>query len=318
MDFSHWGGKRYNPFNHYLKQEFGCKVYRVSIDAGFTCPNRDGTVATGGCIFCCERGAASIGAERRLSIAGQVQAGMEVMRQKNKAEKFIAYFQSFTNTYADADTLRRMYDEALAIEGVVGLAVSTRPDCLVEAVLDLLEEYGRKTCLWVELGMQSVHNGSLERINRGHGYADFIDAYCRAEERNLRLCLHAIIGLPGETYDDMMVTAHTLGELAPAGVKLHLLHALKETALARMYAQGEWEPLQMESYVRLVCDFLERLHPDTLVHRLTGDPLRGYLVAPDWSVNKWEVLNAIDAEMKRRESRQGMLCGKKQERVIHV
>ncbi len=307
MNFSHWGGKRYNPFNHHLKKQFGCKVYRVSIDAGFTCPNRDGTVAGGGCIFCCERGAASIGAERKLSIADQVRAGMEVMRKKNKAEKFIAYFQSFTNTYADVDTLRRYYDEALTVEGVVGFAVSTRPDCLDDAVLDLLTEYHEKTFLLVELGMQSVHDKSLEKINRGHNYAQFSGAFSRLKERSLRLCLHAIIGLPGETRQEMMQTADILGEFAPAGVKLHLLHALKNTELARMFERGEWTPLEMDDYVTLVCDFLERLHPETLTHRLTGDPLRGHLVAPDWSINKWEVLNAIDAEMKNRGSWQGIL-----------
>lgn len=307
MDFSHWGGKRYNPFNHHLKSSFGCKVYRVSIDAGFTCPNRDGTVATVGCIYCSERGAASIGAERQLSITEQIKAGMDVMREKNRAEKFIAYFQSFTNTYEDPKLLKRLYDEALSVDDVVGLAVSTRPDCLTDEILDLLETYHDKTYLWVELGMQTAHDKSLELINRGHDYAAFLEAYSELIERGLRVCLHAIIGLPGETNGDMMETADALGELKPDGVKLHLMHALKGTELARMYERGEWEPLGMDEYIGIVADFLERLSPDTLIHRLTGDPLRGHLVAPEWSIKKWEVLNGIDREMERRGSWQGTM-----------
>lgn len=318
MDFSHWGGKRHNPFNHSLKGQFGCKVYRVSIDAGFTCPNRDGTVGIGGCIYCCERGAASIGAKRELPISGQVKAGMDVMREKNKAEKFIAYFQSFTNTYDDPELLRKFYDEALAVDDVVGLAVSTRPDCLSDEILDMLAEYNDKTYLWLELGLQSIHDKSLALINRGHDYSSFLESYSKLKGRGMRVCLHAIVGLPGESYDDMMMTAKILGELKPEGVKLHLLHALKGTQLADMYRRDEWKPLDMNDYVDLICDYLERLHPDTLIHRLTGDPIRGYLVAPQWSIKKWEVLNAIDREMQRRDRWQGCLYQSDEKRVSHA
>ncbi|MDH3976221.1 MAG: TIGR01212 family radical SAM protein [Deltaproteobacteria bacterium] len=309
MDFNHWGGKRYNPLNHHLKQHFGCKVYRVSIDAGFTCPNRDGTVATGGCIYCCERGAASIGAERALTIRGQVRAGMEVMKKKNRAEKFIAYFQSFTNTYGDLSLLKKMYDEALSVEGVAGLAVSTRPDTLPEEIVDLLAGYHNKTYLWVELGLQSIHDKSLETINRGHDYAAFFDAYSRLRKMDLNICLHAILGLPGESKSDMIETAQGIGELEAGGIKLHLMHALKGTELAGMYGRGEWSPMAMDEYISLVCDVLERISPHTIIHRLTGDPLRGYLLAPEWSIKKWEVLNGIDRELLRRESFQGKRYG---------
>ena len=305
MDFSNWAGKRYNPFNEYLKKEFGCKVYRVSIDAGFTCPNRDGTVATGGCIYCCERGAASIGAERKLSVADQLQAGIEVMRSKNRAHRFIAYFQSFTNTYDDPSVLKRLYDEALAVESVVGLAVSTRPDCLSEELADLFEGYDKETSLWVELGLQSIHDETLERINRGHDYASFLDAYRRLTDRGIKVCLHVILGLPGETEGDMMETAERVGQLRPAGVKIHLMHALKDTPLADMYRNKEWSPMERDEYISLVCDMLERISPDTVIHRLTGDPLRGYLVAPDWCIKKWEVINGIDRELAQRGSFQG-------------
>ena len=305
MDFTNWAGKRYNPFNNYLKKEFGCKVYRVSIDASFTCPNRDGKVGTGGCIYCCERGAASVGAERSLSVTGQMEMGIEVMRSKNRAEKFIAYFQSFTNTYDDPSILKGLYDEALAVESVVGLAVSTRPDCLSDELIDLLAEYHKSTSLWVELGLQSIHDRTLERINRGHDYAVFLDAYRRLTERGIKVCLHVILGLPGETKDDMMQTAEMLGQLRPAGVKIHLMHALKETVLADMYHNKEWTPMERDEYIALVCDMLERISPDTVIHRLTGDPLRGYLVAPEWCIKKWEVLNGIDRELALRGSFQG-------------
>lgn len=303
-----WGGKRYNPFSTHLKERFGCKVYRVSIDAGFTCPNRDGSLGRGGCIYCGERGAASIGAERRLSISGQLSAGMEVMRNKNGAEMFIAYFQSFSNTYAAPGRLRKLYDEVLSVDDVAGLAISTRPDCLSDDILELLEEYDKKAYLWLELGLQSVHDRSLKLINRGHDYSRFLEAFLRAKERGLRVCVHAILGLPGETYDDMMETADAIGDLEPDGVKLHLLHALKDTVLGKMYERGEWQPMGMEEYIDLVCDILERLSPCIIIHRLTGDPLRGYLLAPQWSVKKWEVLNGIDREMVRRGSWQGIRC----------
>ena len=305
MDLSEWGGKRYNPVSRHLKKQFGCKVYRVSIDAGFTCPNRDGTLGEGGCIYCGERGAASIGAERKLSITGQIQAGMSVMRSKNRAEKFIAYFQSFTNTYEDISLLRNLYEEALNADDVVGLAISTRPDCLNDEILDLLQELNQKTYLLLELGLQTIHDRSLELINRGHDFSCFLKSYEEAQNRGLRTCVHSILGLPGESYSDMMETSQILASLRPDGVKLHLLHALKDTSLADMYDAGKWKPMEMEKYIQVVCDIMEKLHPETIMHRLTGDPLRGYLVAPQWCIKKWEVLNGIDRELARRESFQG-------------
>lgn len=311
MDFSRWGGKRFNPISRRLKEHFGCKVYRVSVDAGFTCPNRDGTLGAGGCIYCGERGAASIGAERSLSIERQLKAGMSVMRDKNRAEKFIAYFQSFTNTYEDLSTLRRLYNEALSTDDVVGLAISTRPDCLTDEILDLLEELNGITYLWLEIGMQTIHDRSLALINRGHTFDQFLKSYEMAGIRKLRVCVHSILGLPGESYAEMMETGRVLGALAPEGVKLHLLHALKDTPLAEMYEAGKWRPMEMEEYINLVCDIIEKLHPETTVHRLTGDPLRGYLVAPRWSTRKWEVLNGIDIELTRRGGFQGRLFSEK-------
>lgn len=305
MSFDKWGGKRYNPVSVHFKQKFNCKVYRVSVNAGFTCPNRDGKIAVGGCIYCGERGAASIGSEKKLTIADQVRAGMKVMKEKNRAEKFIAYFQSFTNTYQTPSILRQYYSEALSVENVIGLSVSTRPDCLSDEIIDLLVEYDNITCLWLELGLQSIHDKTLRLIGRGHDFSNFLDSYCRIKESGLKVCIHIILGLPGESEKEMMETADLLGELKPDGIKIHLLHALKDTALAEMYLEKKWEPLEMENYINLVCNTLERLHSSTIVHRLTGDPLRGYLVTPDWALKKWEVLNGINNELEKRGSYQG-------------
>jgi len=306
--FDKWGGKRYNPVSIHFKKRFGCKVYRVSVNAGFTCPNRDGTISAGGCIYCGERGAASIGAEEQLAIADQILAGIKVMKEKNRADKFIAYFQSFTNTYQTSAVLRRYYGEALSVENVVGLSVSTRPDCLSDEIIDLLVEYDSVTYLWLELGLQTVHDKTLRLIGRGHDFSNFLDGYHRIKERGLKVCLHVILGLPGESEKEMMETADMLAKLKPDGIKIHLLHALKDTVLAEMYLRKRWKPLEMKNYIKIVCNTLERLHPSTIVHRLTGDPLRGYLVTPDWAVKKWEVLNGIDNELKKRDSFQGIRC----------
>jgi len=306
MLFDKWGSKRYNPISVHLKERFGCKVYRVSVNAGFTCPNRDGKVSIGGCLYCGERGAASIGAERKLAIADQLRAGMKVMKEKNRAEKFIAYFQSFSNTYETPLLLRRYYSEALSVEKVAGLSVSTRPDCLTDETIDLLAEYDGITYLWLELGLQSVHDKTLKLIRRGHNFAQFLDAYKRAKEAGLRVCLHIILGLPGESEKEMLETAEMMGRLKPDGIKIHLLHALKDTALAEMYLEKRWQPLEMGNYIDLVCSTLERLDPLTTIHRLTGDPLRGYLVAPEWALKKWEVLNGINDELIKRDSFQGI------------
>ena len=296
--------KRYNPFSAELKREFGCRVHRISIDAGFTCPNRDGTVGTGGCIFCSDRGSGSFGIARGLSIAAQLEHGKEVMTRKYKAHKFIAYFQPYSNTYAPTAQLRAAYDEALAVPDVVGLIVGTRPDCLPAETIALLGEYHRKTYFWLELGLQSPLDRTLERIRRGHDFAAFLKAAYAVKAMGIRLCVHVILGLPGENREEMLATAALLNDLGVDGVKIHLLHVNRGTPLAEMYARGEIKILERAEYVGLVCDFLERLHPDIIIHRLTGDGGRD-LLAPFWSAAKFEVLNALDDEMERRGSRQG-------------
>lgn len=297
--------KRYNAFSEELKRVFGCRVHRISIDAGFTCPNRDGTLGTGGCIYCGGRGSGSFGIARGLSVASQIDDGKEIMVRKYKAGKFIAYFQAYSNTYGSVDLLRRLYDEALSVKDVVGLIVATRPDCLPSETLDLLESYSRKTYFWLELGLQSVSDRTLNFIKRGHDLATFVEAARRCRERGIRVSAHIILGLPGESREEMLSSAEIINDMGIEGIKLHLLHVMKDTHLAKLYEKGEVRVMDRDEYVGLACDYLERLRPEILVQRMTGDGGHDNLIAPLWSLKKWEVLNAIDAELKRRDSFQG-------------
>jgi radical SAM protein (TIGR01212 family) len=297
--------KRYNTFSEELKRRFGCKVQRISVDAGFSCPNRDGVLDSSGCIFCGGQGSGSFGIRRDLDVVAQVEDGKDVMRRKYKAGKFIAYFQAYSNTYAPLDQLRRLFEEALGVADVVGIIVATRPDCLPEDVLDYLAGLSERTSFWLEIGLQSIHDKSLALINRRHDYACFVDAAERAALRRLRVCAHIILGLPGETREEMLAMAGELNRRGVDGVKLHLLHVMAGTRLAEMYARGEVDMLDRDGYVGLVCDFLERLDPRILIHRLTGDGGHDNLIAPLWSLKKFEVLNLIDAELERRGTWQG-------------
>jgi len=297
--------KPYRLFSAHLKQRFGTRVHKVSIDAGFGCPNRDGGRLQSGCLFCDPQGSGAVGIDRRLSITEQLEQGKEVMARKYKAGRFMAYFQPFSNTYAPPEQLRARYDEALAVADVIGLAVGTRPDCLPGEVLDLLAEYHQRTYLWLEIGLQSSHDATLQHLRRGHDYACFLRAYQAAKARGLRVCVHIIIGLPGETRAELLATVAEMARLGVDGIKLHLLHVLQGTPLGELYLAGQVQVLEQEEYVELVVDVLERLPAQTLIHRLTGDGPRAQLLAPLWSLNKWEVLNAIDAELARRGSHQG-------------
>lgn len=300
--------KRYNLFSEHLKARFGARAHKISVDAGFSCPNRQGTREAPGCLFCDPGGSGAVGIDRAVSVAQQIEAGKEVMVRKYKAGRFLAYFQPFSNTWAEPQRLRLLYDEALAVEGVEGLSVGTRPDCLPEDVLNLLAQYHRRTYFWLELGLQSIHDSSLDYLRRGHDYACFLKAFEGARRRGLQTCVHVILGLPGESREQILATADEMAHLKVAGIKIHLLHVLKGTPLGDLYEQGQVSVLEQQAYVELAADFIERLHPETLIHRLTGDGPRNLLLAPLWSLNKWEVLNAIDAELKRRDSRQGSAC----------
>ena len=295
----------YFAFSQFLRERFGSKVYRVTIDAGFTCPNVDGTVTTGGCVYCDNR---SFSPNRRLprqTVRDQVQAGVEAMRRRYGADKFLAYFQAGTNTYAPVDKLKRLYDEALRHPDVVGLVIGTRPDCVPEPVLQLLEGYARRLWVCLELGLQTIHDRSLDWMNRGHHYDCFIDAVRRAKGRGMNLCAHVILGLPGESHDDMLATADACAGLGLDAVKIHNLHVVRDTPLERQYLAGEVKLFDMPEYAALVCNFLERLPPEMVIHRLNGDAPPDYLVAPLWCLDKPGLLHAIDEEFKRRGTRQG-------------
>ncbi|HZV81725.1 MAG TPA: TIGR01212 family radical SAM protein [Geobacteraceae bacterium] len=296
--------KRYNQFSEELKRVFGCRVHRISVDAGFTCPNRDGSVGREGCIFCSDRGSGSFGIDRGEGIAAQLELGKEVMVRKYKAKKFLAYFQPYSNTYAPVATLRSLYDAALGVPDVVGLIVGTRPDCLPPETLELLADYHRRTWFWLELGLQSSVDRTLALIGRGHDMADFMAAARRVKELGIRLCVHVILGLPGESREEMLATPAILNDLGIDGVKIHLLHVNRNTPLEDLYNRGELILPEREEYVGLVCDFLERLNPGIFIQRLTGDGGKD-LVAPAWSAAKFEVLNAIDYELERRGISQG-------------
>ncbi len=299
--------KRYNPFSEELKREFGCRVHRISVDAGFTCPNRDGTVGRSGCIFCSDRGSGSFGIARTGGVAEQLELGKEVMIRKYKAKKFLAYFQPYSNTYAPPAELRTIYDAALAVPDIVGLIVGTRSDCLPPETLELLTEYHNRTWFWLELGLQSPHDRTLKAIGRGHDADSFISSVRTVKNLGIRLCVHIILGLPGESHAEMLATAALLNDLGVDGVKIHLLHVNRNSELAELYEKGEIMLLEKEEYVGLVCDFLERLDSRIFIQRLTGDGGRD-LIAPLWSAAKFEVLNAIDWELERRDSFQGSKC----------
>lgn len=302
--------KRYLQYSRVLKEKYGCKVYKVTLDARFSCPNRDGSKGVGGCTFCDETGTSSRAQDKRDPIATQVCQNVEKMRKRFHADKFIAYFQSFTNTYRPVERLKKLYDEAInAHPDVIGLAISTRPDCVDENKLDLIASYQRPDgYLCVEYGMQTIHNETLQRINRCETHEDFLGAFEMTRQRGIPMCIHVILGLPGETRQMMMETADVLSRLKPEGVKIHLLCAMKNTPLAQEFHQGLWTPLEQKEYVSLVCDFIERLDPSIAIHRITGNGHVEGLVAPQWLKKKHEVLNQVDQELYRRGTRQGSKC----------
>ncbi len=305
MQQQNYQEKRYLTFNKHLKDAFGERVYKVGIDAGFTCPNRDGSKSIGGCIYC--YGDRSI---QKLvdnaSIQQQIREGTAALHRKYKAYKFLAYFQSYTNTYAPLEELERLYSVALAEMNIVGMSVGTRPDCVAEPVLDLLERVAKDSYLWVEYGLQSIHEPTMERVNREHSFADFLDAVERTQKRkNIKICAHVILGLPGETKGDMLETAKVLSAFHVDGVKIHAAHILKNTRFEEMYRNGKYQVIELPEYVDIVCDFLEYLHPDIVIHRLVSDAPRKRYIAPEWCMRKSGALKRIDQELEHRNSYQG-------------
>jgi len=297
--------RRYYPFGEYLREKYGCRVHKITIHGGFTCPNRDGTKGVGGCIYCVNESFSPVAKKASVPIEQQVREGIEFMRRRYGAEKFIAYFQPFSNTYADVETLKKRYDAALCDPDIVGLSIGTRPDCVPDEVLDLVQSYTDRYEVWLEYGIQSVHDRTLKMINRGHLYEDFEDAVMRTLGRGIKICTHVILGLPGESHEDMMVTAQKVSALPIDGIKIHHLYVAKGTPLERLYREGKVKVMSVEEYVPLAADFLERIRSNISVQRLVGDTHGDVLVAPVWKMSKAAVFDAISAELRRRNSYQG-------------
>ncbi|MCM1579687.1 MAG: TIGR01212 family radical SAM protein [Ruminococcus sp.] len=298
--------KRYLTQSYYLKKRFGKKVMKISLNCGFTCPNIDGSKGRGGCTFCLS-GSGEFGGERGKTVTEQFYEVRERMNRKWSEGLYIPYFQANTNTYAPAETLRRLYEEALGLPDVAGLAVSTRPDCVPDDVLDLLTEIAQRTYLTVELGLQTVHDETARRLNRCHGYADFVRCTERLNSRGINVCAHIINGLPGKDLSMMLRTAETLAGLPLHQVKIHLLHILRGTRLADDYLRGAFTLPTLEEYARIVCAQLEVLPPDVIIGRITGDGGRESLIAPLWSLKKFTVMNEIDKLLARENRWQGRL-----------
>lgn len=299
--------KRYHSWNFALRQEFGEKIFKVPIDAGFDCPNRDGTVAKGGCTFCSVSGSGDMIVAPEAPLPEQFEKEIAMMHKKwPQVDKYIVYFQNFTNTHAPVAVIRERFEQVLTLPGVVGISIGTRPDCLPEDVVDYLAELNQRFYLWVELGLQTTFETTSNAINRAHDYQTYLDGVASLRKHNIRVCTHLINGLPGETIEMMQENVRrTIQDSDIQGIKLHLLHLMRNTRMLRDYHEGRLQLMRRDTYVSLICDQLEMIPPEIIIHRLTGDAPWDSLVGPMWSLKKWEVLNEIDQEMLRRNSYQG-------------
>lgn len=310
--------ERVNTFGQLLLKRYGQRVHKLALNAGFTCPNRDGSKGHGGCTFC-NNVSFSPNAKRPPQIDLQLEAGRRVLAKRTGARRFIAYFQTYTNTYDDLDVLRERYDSALRHPDVIGLSIGTRPDCVPEEVLDLLASYrARGKEIWLELGLQSADDRTLERVNRGHDFAEYRTAVTAAHRRGIPVCTHLIIGLPGEGREAALTSLERVLELGVAGLKLHPLHIVRHTRLAIDWQRGDYQPLTLDDYVRICADLIERTPAAVTYHRLTGTASREILLAPDWCNRKWAVLNAIEAELHRRDSYQGACVESSADRRLSI
>ncbi|MET3846654.1 TIGR01212 family radical SAM protein [Paenibacillus sp. OAE614] len=300
-----WGDKRFHTWNYEMRELFNDKVFKVMLDAGFTCPNRDGSIARGGCTFCSARGSGDFAGSRRDDLITQFNSIRDKQHEKWPSARYIGYFQAYTNTYAPVDVLREYYEVILEQPGVVGLSIATRPDCLPDDVIEYLAELNERTYLWVEMGLQTIHQETSDLINRAHDTQCFIDAVEKLRRHGIRVCAHIIYGLPQETHEMMLETGRAVANMDVQGIKIHLLHLMKGTPMVRQYEADLLRFLEQDEYIKLVADTLEFLPPEMIVHRLTGDAPRKLLIGPMWSQEKWEVLNGIDAELEARDSWQG-------------
>lgn len=300
-----WNDKNYHTLDFELKKIFGEKTIKLSIDGGFTCPNRDGTIGKKGCIFCSERGSGDFNSDKNKSISQQIDEQKQIMSRKWKSNTYIAYFQNYTNTYDTVENLRKKFYEALSCENVRGLAIATRPDCINNEIADLLSELNSKTFLWVELGLQTINENTANLIRRGYKLEQFDHCLELLKKNSIRTVVHLIMGLPGESKEQMLDSVSYISKKSVWGVKLHMLHVLRNTDLAEYYMKSPFEILSQQEYVDIICDALELLEEHTVIHRLTGDGKKSDLIEPLWTLNKLKVLSDIDKELKIRESYQG-------------
>lgn len=297
--------RRYNAFSDYLREKFKAKVYKITIDAGFSCPNRDGTLSDKGCLFCDESGSFSQTHSGLMTIPEQIESEMEFLSRRFKAEKYMSYFQAYSNTYKPVNELEKIYKQSLEHPDIVGISIGTRPDCIDDEKLSLINSFSNDYYTWIEYGLQTANDKTLKKINRGHDYNCFLKAYEKTRNYDgINICVHVIMNL-FETYDEMMYTAQKVAELEPDGVKIHMLCVLENTKLEKIYHQGKLNLMTEDEYVSVVCDFLEYLPPKTTIHRLAGNGLRTKLVEPRWIGRKLDTMNRVTWELERRGTKQG-------------
>lgn len=303
-----WSGKPFNFFGDYLFDRYSCRVFKLPINAGLSCPNRDGTIGSKGCIFCSDEGSASPSTSGINTIPLQMENAINTFKRTDPNTKYIAYFQAFSNTYAPVHILEKLYDEALSSTEVTGLMIGTRPDCISRETLKLIQKYKKENFeLWIELGIQTMKNESLDFLKRGHSAEKSVESINLISEYDIPVCVHVILGIPGETWDDMMATAVKISSLPVHGIKLHHMHIIKDTELEKIYNDKPFKLMSLKEYVSTLCDFIERLRPDITIHRLMGDRHEDTLLYPKWSTHKGTVQQAIEDEFKNRGTFQGFM-----------
>ncbi len=306
---------RYYAFGRYLRQRYGCRVHKVTLDAGFTCPNRDGARGRGGCTFCNNVGFSPNARMAPAQVREQLAKGIDSARWRHKADRFIAYFQAYSNTHAPVERLRSLYDQVWGFPEVVGLSIGTRPDCVDLEKIEMIADYTARGEVWVEYGLQSTHEQTLKAINRGHTYQEFLDAVRLTAGRGIKICVHTILGLPGETREMMLETHRRLADLPIDGIKIHLLHIMRDTVMERQYERGEIAMLQRPEFIGLVVDVLEMLRPEVVIQRMHADAPPDVLLAPRWCLDKAGVLSDIKQELLRRNTWQGKGLGHRLENI---
>ncbi|MDO4519272.1 MAG: TIGR01212 family radical SAM protein [Eubacteriales bacterium] len=302
-----WNEKPYHSFDYMLKERFGEKVYKVTLNGGMSCPNRDGKIGHRGCIFCSAGGSGDFAADSRLTITEQIDSQIAILSAKRPIHKYIAYFQAYTNTYAPVDYLRKIFTEAISHPGIVALSIGTRPDCISEEIVGLLSELNQIKPVWIELGLQTIHEKTAAYIRRGYPLSRFAIAVEQLKSHHIEVIVHTILGLPGESTEDILDTIHYLNQMQIDGIKLQLLHVLRDTDLADDYEKGCFRTYERDEYIQLVIQCLEHLDPDIVIHRVTGDGPKNLLIAPLWASRKREVLNLLHHTMKEQQSFQGKL-----------